>query len=216
VPTSDEAGVFAALWTKLRYFTPAPVQSVLVTSASRGEGNTTVALQLAAAAAPNGRILLVEADFHHPTLGQRLGLSGLGLSDLLVGVAGVESCLKSVAAGDRDEAPASFDVLLAGTKPPYPLSLMDSPSLQAFLSEVEDAYEAVILDCPPLVSSPDAIPLVRLVSGVVVVAHARTTSRRDVAELRDILESLGAYVFGEVINGARTHDEFHERRYART
>jgi len=50
---------------------------------------------------------------------------------------------------------------------------------------------------------PSAIPLIRQVSGVIVVGRLGKTTRHAVARLRDQLDHLGASTLGVVVNGAR-------------
>jgi Mrp family chromosome partitioning ATPase/uncharacterized protein involved in exopolysaccharide biosynthesis len=71
-------------WTRFLASIPS-VQSLVVSSAEAGDGKTTIALQLAEAAALSGqRVLLVDANLHQPQVHARLGLPNReGLSDLL-------------------------------------------------------------------------------------------------------------------------------------
>jgi Mrp family chromosome partitioning ATPase len=72
----------------LRYFNvDRELRTLLVGSAAPGDGKTTVARHLAAAAARMGsRVLLLEADLRRPTIAQQLDLpSGPGIADVLIG-----------------------------------------------------------------------------------------------------------------------------------
>ena len=97
----QEAEAFRMLRANLRYFNPdQDVRSVLVTSAGQGDGKSTVAWQLAvAAAAPGSKVLLIEADLRKPTLGEGLGVSGesrQGLSSVLAGQVELSSVVEEV------------------------------------------------------------------------------------------------------------------------
>lgn len=61
----------------------------MVASAAPGDGKTTVARHLAAAAARMGsRVLLLEADLRRPTIALQLDVaSGPGVADVLIGAA---------------------------------------------------------------------------------------------------------------------------------
>ena len=83
-----EAEAFRMLWATLRYFTLSrDIRSVLITSADRDDGKSTVAWGLAAAAATAGkRVLLVEADLRNPTFANRFKLHApTGLTNVLAG-----------------------------------------------------------------------------------------------------------------------------------
>src|ERR1700730_1200016 len=83
-----EAESFHLIRAHLRYFNvDRDLRILLVASAATGDGKTTIARHLAAAAARMGsRVLLIEADLRRPTLAQQLGVAGgPGLADVLVG-----------------------------------------------------------------------------------------------------------------------------------
>ena len=68
-PQSRSAEAFRVLQAKLPFLNPgAPVQTVLVTSATRGEGKSTTSSNLAVALAQRGnRVLLIDADMRRPS-----------------------------------------------------------------------------------------------------------------------------------------------------
>lgn len=75
----------------------------------------------------------------------------------------------------------------------------------------------MIVDTPPLTVVADAIPLLRSVDGVLVVARMGVTVRGSVAALREELERLGADVLGLVVNGVkgRSSDSYTRPRAGR-
>ena len=83
-----ETEAFHLIRAHLRYFNvDRELRTLLIASAGPGDGKTTVALHLAAAAARMGsRVLLIEADLRRPTLVRQLDIqSGPGLADVLIG-----------------------------------------------------------------------------------------------------------------------------------
>ena len=112
------------LRASLQYFdVDSDVQSVLITSPSSGDGKTTVAWNLAAAAAGAGTtVLLIEADLRNPTLARRMPEPPeRGLSELLAGHAEFDDAVQMVMVQDRangDGAGRSMDVIPAGMVPP--------------------------------------------------------------------------------------------------
>ena len=76
----------------------APIRTVLVTSADAAEGKTTVAVNLARAAAAGQVVVLIEADLRRPTFDRHFALEGekRGLSNALMGVEPVRDLLQHV------------------------------------------------------------------------------------------------------------------------
>jgi capsular exopolysaccharide synthesis family protein len=199
------AEAFRMLRANLRYFNvDRQVQSVLITSSVPGDGKTTVALNLALAAAESGtRTLLVEANWRHPTIGDWLGIpDDTGLSLVLAGEVEVALAIARVPldAGQSNGNGRSLDVLLAGPPPPNPSDLADSMHMRELIAGAERSYELVVIDTPATPVVSDAVPLVNVVSGVVVVAAVRNTTRESAARLRTQLANLGAHVLGVVVN----------------
>lgn len=208
LPAESEA--FRMLRANLRYFSvDRPITSVLVTSAAAGEGKSTVSRNLAAAAAESGaRVLLVEADLRRPTLAASLlGAPAFrGLSTLLAGEAELAEAIVSVPVAHRMNGKVSdltMDVLFAGPTPPNPVDLIESASMQELLRQAEEAYDLVLVDTPPTSIVSDAIPLLRKVSGVIVVSRLGASTRDGAAHLRAQLENFDAPVLGVVVNCVR-------------
>lgn len=202
--SSREAEAFRMLRANLRYFNvDRQIKSVLVTSASPGDGKSTVAWHLAAAAAAAGdKVLLVEADLRNPSFRVQHGLSSSpGLTTVLTGQADPDDLLHEVPVGSAIEGgdvPTMY-VLTAGPLPPNPTDLMESDAMRSLLRDAE--ADLVVVDTPPTSVVSDAIPLLREVSGVIVVVRLEKNTRESTSHLRDQLHNLGARTLGIVVNG---------------
>lgn len=202
-----EAEAFALLRARLRYFNvDREVRSILVTSSASGEGKTTVALNLALAEALAGsaKVVLVEADLRRPTLARRLGVSSEpGLAEVLSHNIALDQALQELPVPGRSNGSgpaAHITVITAGAIPPNPGELIESRAMTDLLSTLSERFEHVVIDSPPTSAVSDAIPLVRQVSGVVVVSRIGTTTRDAARHLRDQLLQLGAPALGVVAN----------------
>lgn len=205
-----EAEAFGLLRARLRYFNvDRELRSILVTSAMPNDGKTTIALHLAIADAIAGaRVVLVEADLRRPTLAERLDLrKGPGLADVVSRNVTLESALVSV--GEPDFGPHGsgshpvIDVLPAGAIPPNPAEMIESASMRELLVTLTEQYDIVIIDSPPVSVVADAIPLMRQVSGLVIVSRIGQTSRGSAEHLRQQLVKLNAPTLGVIANGER-------------
>ena len=72
--------------------------------------------------------------------------------------------------------------------------------MREFLTLTREEYDLVVVDTPPISIVSDAIPLLTLVDGVIVVAAVGITTRDTAAELREQLDRLNAHVLGAVAN----------------
>jgi succinoglycan biosynthesis transport protein ExoP len=206
-----EAETFSLIRAHLRFFNiDRDLRTVVVASATPGDGKTTVARRLAEAAARLGsRVLLMEVDLRHPTLAQQLGIGrGPGLTEVLIGAARLDEVTQSIGLEvppGEGIAGRTLDVLTAGSVlPPNPGELLESRALEVVLRQVKSTYDFVAIDTPPLAVVSDAFPLLTKVDGVVIVGWVGQ-SRRDAAErLQQVLASSGAPLLGVIANGAKS------------
>jgi capsular exopolysaccharide synthesis family protein len=126
-----------------------------------------------------------------------------GLSTVLSGQAELEDGIQHVPLGQeaRDGSVRTLDVILAGPLPPNPSDLLESDHMRELLAALGAKYELLVVDTPPTSVVSDAIPLVKQVGGVIVVARLGKTTREAAQHLCDQLRNLDAPVLGVVVNG---------------
>jgi capsular exopolysaccharide synthesis family protein len=210
-----EMEAFALLRARLRYFNvDREIRSLLMTSCAPGDGKTTVALNLAIAeaVAGNEKVVVVEADLRRPSLAKRVAIDpGPGLAEILSRNASLDSALQRVTIPTRssDRTP-SFSVLTSGATPPNPTELLESRAMIDLLTSLSERFNLVIMDSAPTMAVSDAIPLLQLVSGVVIVNRVESITRDLARHLRDQLAKLNAPVLGIVANALPTggRDEY--------
>ena len=201
-----EGEAFRMLRARLRYFNvDDDVRSVLITSSAPGDGKTTVAWNLARTTAAGGsQVLLLEADLRNPSLARAHDLNnGPGLAEVLTHQLAVGDVIQKVEVESRsngDDSRRALDVMVAGSTPPNPAELLESQTMAELLEQLADDYELIVIDTPPTSVLADAFPLMRRVSGVIVVSRLGSSTRDGAEHLRSELEKLGAPVLGVVAN----------------
>ncbi len=195
---------FSLIRAHLRYFNvDRELRTLLVTSAQTGDGKTTVACHLGAAAAmAGGRVLLIEADLRLPTMDRQFDLTpAAGLSEVLIGTTSFDDAVQTIQLQpDPGLGPSSLDVLVAGAVPPNPAELIESQAMRSLVEEARSRYDIVILDTPPITAVSDALPLLLTSDGVILVGRIGT-DRRLAVRARDILSEVQAPLLGIVVNG---------------
>jgi polysaccharide biosynthesis transport protein len=184
-----------------------PVRTVMVTSAVRGEGKTSVAIGLAQAIALSGRpVILVELDLRHPTLARTFRVSGED---------GVTSALLGTEPNQLLHSPLSelpnLELLAAGVLPPNPAELLEAPALDVMLrSLLQDGRKTLVIDAAPLLPVADAQILLNkpAVDASVVVARQGVTTRDHARRARLVLEGHNAAPIGLVVTGHTGRDAY--------
>jgi capsular exopolysaccharide synthesis family protein len=169
------------------------IRTLLVTSAVPGEGKSTTSAYLSAACAQLGKnVLLMDADFRHPTLHKLFGKSNrIGLSDVLLG-------RPSTSAIIRLEQPGLY-LMPVGSEPRRAGDMISS-GLPAVLDEVSAQFDLVIVDCSPMLGVPESLEVARAVNSVLLVTKASSTTSKMVSQTLELLARSRANVMGVVMN----------------
>jgi Mrp family chromosome partitioning ATPase/capsular polysaccharide biosynthesis protein len=179
-------------------------RTVLVTSASHGEGKASAAAHLALATAVGGtRTVLVDADLRGPKLGSLFDVEahGKGLAGL---IAGSETAARSLVPVAQFKA---LRLLLASSEDGRLLDV-DYSEVASVSGRLRRTADLVVFDSPPLTEAEDALPLANMVDAVVIVITIGSSRRDRLRELRELLERLGVTPAGLIIMrrpGLRTH-----------
>jgi polysaccharide biosynthesis transport protein len=191
---------FRTLAASLVYFNiDRPLATVMVSSPTKGDGKTTVAVYLAVALARDGQdVVLIDADLRYPQVGVRLGIEPeIGLAEVITHQSEIDDALVEVDVGD-----GRLRVLAAGGRPPNPARLLSSRRMSSLLASLSEQVDIVIVDTPPLLSVSDAVPLLEKVSGTVLVAKVGTTSRDALQRMRQVIEAARGNLLGAVATGS--------------
>lgn len=227
-PQAADLEAFRMLRTNLAFLeAEGAVRTVLVTSGLPEEGKSTVAASLASASAAAGqRTLLVDADLRRPTLAARLSLRATpGLAEYLQARATPKEVLQVVDVdassrtnGARDAEPASRQALAciaAGSPPPNPAELLATERCADFIRKIGHAYDLVVIDSSPMLSSADPLELIPLVDAVLVCVRAERTTRDEARALQGALSRLPERPHGVVVTGlGAEHEDYGYYGYA--
>ncbi len=175
-------------------------RSIVVTSPSPQDGKTTVAANLAAGLALNGRrVLLVDANFRRPSVGKVFAVAdaGGGFADALVNSA-------NFAASVQETAVPNLLVMNAGKRPDNATELLESQLLASFIERALEEFDQVIFDSGPILLVSETVALASRVDGVISVVRAQANSRGLLQRMRETLRQVRAEHLGVVLNGVRS------------
>jgi capsular exopolysaccharide synthesis family protein len=194
-PLSGRSESFRVLRTNLQFLDTGAHRSFVITSSTHSEGKSNTAINLALALADADiRVALVDADLRKPKVADYLGLEGgAGLTDVLIGRADAAEVMQPWGEG-------RLHVLAAGRIPPNPSELLGSTRMEDLLRSLEQDFDAVLLDAPPLLPVADAAILARASGGALMVVKAGSTTRRNVAAATMALQNAGATLAGAVLS----------------
>ena len=194
-PNTATAENFRLLKSNLDFFgLDKPSKTILITSASQGNGKTTIAVNLALAMSQGDhKTVLVDADMRRPAVHTALNISSKpGLAEI---VRGDRSPQGTVRVWRKNK----LEVITAGSRLPNVTEIAGSKRIGSILSDLKEMFEVVIVDAPPLVIS-DAYNLASKVDGVILILVPGQTREEQAKVMKDQLERAGAKVIGVVFN----------------
>ena len=186
---------------------------VVVTSSISGEGKSTIASNLAISCGMAGKkVLLIDGDMRRATQNEIFKLEQYtnGLSDVLIGKC---SWNNTVRKGIKE----NVDLMPAGHFPPNPAELLESKEMQALLLEIEQVYEVILLDMPPINIVADPLVVSSSVAGCIFITRQNFSDKRDIRKALIAAEMTGMNVLGFVFYGEIINQGgYYSRRYYRS
>ena len=181
-------------------------RTFVITSSHAHEGKTTVASNLAITlAGVHNRVLLVDADLRRPRLHQIYEVpNSWGLSNLLQ-----ESQLSRDYDVDalslRTDVPGLF-LLPSGPSAEGIATLLHTSSAAELVKRLQQQFDVVIFDSPPVLEFCEARVLGQLSDAVVLVLSAGRTDGEDARAAADRFAEDGTTVLGTILNQWDTPD----------
>jgi capsular exopolysaccharide synthesis family protein len=181
-----------------------PIRSIVISSAMSGDGKSTVAFHLAEiACAMEQRVLLVDANLRQPVIHELSNLNNFwGLSNLITTNLPITEAIR----------PAPFmkqlSVLTSGPIPPDPTKLLSSEKMKRLMEDLQNTYDLVIYDAPPLLGLADASLIALHTDGILMVVRMEKTDSSVLKRALDSLKMSRMNVLGIVANDHKQNSAY--------
>jgi polysaccharide biosynthesis transport protein len=205
------AEAYRMLRTNLVFLKPhGELRTMVVTSASSGEGKTTTAANLAVAFAKQGqRVLLVDCDLRRPRLHTLFHVQrSSGFVELLLGTATPGDAIQPTPV-------ERLSILPRGKFDERAPEMLSGARTRQLIEKLSGMFDLVIFDTSPTLLTADAKALAPNTDGVLFVVRAGKTPREAARQALQQLNVVGAQVLGFVLNDPDATAEYYgEYRYA--
>jgi tyrosine-protein kinase Etk/Wzc len=171
--------------------------TMLVTSSGPKEGKSTTISNLAIALSQmDAKVCLIDLDMRRPMLHTLFNVEkNYGASDFLIDE---NTDLDSVIYPTSVE---NLDLITSGYIPPNPSELISSKRLDLFLSKLQEKYDYILIDSPPVIAVTDALILAKKVDLMTLVIRVGITDRDIIRRAKEILGNVHANIAGVIVNG---------------
>ncbi len=174
----------------------AETKIITVTSTIAAEGKTFVSINLAGIIAlSKKRVIVLDLDLRKPRI--HLGFNvpnDKGVSTILIGKHTYKECLRTT---DID----GFDYITAGPIPPNPAELANSISMENLIHELENFYDVIIIDTPPVGIVADAVANLQRANYPIYVMKANVSNRRFIENINYLVNTKNLENLSVLLNG---------------
>ena len=183
-------------------------KKIIFTSSMATEGKTTTAVNLAVTfAQTESRVLLIDCDLRKPRINKFLKIRGQkGLSTYLCG----QSTLEEIIIETQYK---NLSVIVSGIIPPNPSELIGAKEMSELITELENRFDYIIFDTPPLDTLSDTLVLVPYCDGVIIVTKHNVTTHPYLQKTIKKLEFANAKILGIVLNGYNVKSKYYYYKY---
>lgn len=207
---------YNAIRTNLLYL---PIETsckkIVITSSLANEGKTIATINIAIAMAMIGkRVLLIDADMRASILHRYLNIEEKsGLSEYLVGLDAKANIISLRADG------YPISLLMKGNIPPNPAELLLSNRMENLLKKLENEFDYIFIDTPPVEVVSDATSLLKCVDGYLMIVRSEYSDIEILRESVEKLEHLHAVIYGFILNQVtstrKNYNNYKRNRYYR-
>jgi polysaccharide biosynthesis transport protein len=168
---------------------------ILVTSATEGQGKSTVSIALAESFARQGyATVLVDADLRRPVMGREYGLDPIDVASLRENL---ESSGPAQTVRIQLSRQVEVDVIPGFDPAPDPTELLAS-RMPLLLDDLRGHFDVIVIDSAPVLPVADSLTVAPHCTGVVMAVSATVAERRALTNAVDLFSRLGVRLLGTV------------------
>lgn len=181
---------------------------ILITSSVKGEGKTTISMNIALTLSGKSKVIVVGADIRNPQLQRFVPGTNVGLTDYLV---------------SDDVTPTSYivnskisenlDVLFSGQIAPNPNDLLDMVKFDEMIDFLRTQYEYVIMDSAPVMLVSDTLHLVENADSVLYVVKSDFTDKEMIDFAAGFRKENRIKNMAFILNGVKPENTRYGKKY---
>ncbi|UBH11654.1 CpsD/CapB family tyrosine-protein kinase [Macrococcus armenti] len=186
------------------------ITKLVVTSAAPSAGKSTTAANIAVAYAQAGKnVLLIDGDLRKPTVHYTFETKNVfGLSNLITEQVTLSQAVQNTQV-------ENLSILTSGPIPPNPSELLSSKRFKDLVTGLEEYFDMIIIDTPPVLAVTDAVIMSTVVDGTIIVTNVETNNKHHLLKAKEVLVKSDANLLGVVLNNVEksAKDDYYYYEY---
>lgn len=186
------------------------IKKLVVTSAAPSAGKSTTAANIAVAyAQADKNVLLIDGDLRKPTVHYTFETKNVfGLSNLITEQVTLSQAVQNTQV-------ENLSILTSGPIPPNPSELLSSKRFKDLMTGLEEYFDIIIIDTPPVLAVTDAVIMSTVVDGTIIVTNVETNNKHHLLKAKEVLVTSDANLLGVVLNNVEksAKDDYYYYEY---
>lgn len=172
------------------------IKKIILTSTQSGEGKTVTTGNLALSLSQTGKkVLIVDCDLRKPTINKHFNLiNNSGFANVIIERMDYKKVVH--------EYSENLHIITAGKSLINPGELLYMEYIKPIFRSLEEEYDIILVDTPPIISVTDAQLLAAASDGVIIVLSSGESNKKLCQKALQLLNNVHANVIGVVLNKA--------------
>jgi capsular exopolysaccharide synthesis family protein len=186
---------YRTLRTNLQFITKGKdIKKIVLTSTETGEGKSVTTGNLALSFSQSGKkVLIIDCDLRNPSIHKYFNVPNrTGFANLIIEQLDYKDVIQ--------EYNDTLHIITAGRTAINPAELLNIEYVSPILEELQDNYDIILIDTPPVISVTDAQLLSSVADGVIMVLSIGGTHKKLCQKALQLLHNVDANIIGMVMN----------------
>lgn len=194
-PRSISTEAYRTLRTNLEFYTKGRnMKRIVITSAESGEGKSVTTSNLALSFSQSGKkILVLDCDIRRPNIHEYFNIfNHIGFADLIINKLDFKDVIQKYS--------DNLHIITAGKTLINPSELLNIENILPVFEHLQNQYDIILIDSPPVITFTDAQLLSAVSDGVIMILSMGETRKKLCKKALQLLSNVNANIIGMILN----------------
>ena len=177
------------------------IKTILITSPEPGDGKSFISANLALAyTLDDKKVLIIDCDLRRGRQNKIFSMKKFpdkGYTNLILNYDKKDTNIDKYIGSTKYK---NLYLIPNGPTPPNPIELLSSDNNKNLLKELENKFDIIILDCPPVLGLSDTLVMTKYSDANIVTISSKKTKIEELREVKKNIEKANSNITGVIIN----------------